>query len=134
MATSPEQVLEFLRELGEQSQPRAKAAYAELVAFAKEQACSDLEAWDTAYYGQQLRQHQYAISQEQLRPYVPAEKVINGMFEVVARLFDINVLPVASFASWHPDVRFYHIFKDGKQIASFYLDIFAREHKRGGAW
>src|SRR5690554_1109035 len=134
MATSPEQVLGFLRELGEQSQPRAKADYAELVAFAKEQGCSDLEAWDTAYYGEQLRQHQYAISQEQLRPYFPAEKVINGMFEVVARLFDINVLPVASFASWHPDVRFYHIFKDGKQIASFYLDIFAREHKRGGAW
>ncbi|WP_049722994.1 oligopeptidase A [Gilvimarinus polysaccharolyticus] len=134
MAFSPEQVLDFLSELGEKSRPRAEKDYAELAAFAREQGCDNLEAWDMTYYGEQLRQHQYAISQEQLRPYFPAEKVISGMFEVVARLFGIDILPVASFDSWHPDVRFYHIFKDGQQIASFYLDIFAREHKRGGAW
>ena len=134
MASDPEQVLEFLRELGEKSRPRAEADFAELENFAREQGCDTLEPWDATYYGEQLRQHQYAISQEQLRPYFPAEKVISGMFDVVAKLFDVDILPVASFDAWHPDVRFYHIFKNGEQIASFYLDIFAREHKRGGAW
>ncbi|HEY7883568.1 MAG TPA: M3 family metallopeptidase, partial [Cellvibrionaceae bacterium] len=134
MADSPEQVLGFLTELAEKSRPFAERDYNELQGFAREQGCDELAAWDLAFYSEKLRQQKYAISQEELKPYFPAEKVINGMFEVVKRLFAIDVLPVAAFDSWHPDVRFYHIFRDGEQIASFYLDIFAREHKQGGAW
>ncbi len=134
MADMPEQVLEFLRELADKSKPQAQADFAELRAYAAEQGCADIQAWDLAYYSEKLRQQKYDISQEALRPYFPAEKVIEGMFEVVKRLFGIDILPVASFDSWHPDVRFYHIYQDGEQIASFYLDLFAREHKRGGAW
>lgn len=134
MAESPAEVLSFLQELAERSRPQALADIAALKSFASEQGCEDLQAWDYAYFSEKLRQQQYDISQEALRPYFPAEKVIAGMFTVVARLFNIDILPVAAFESWHPDVRFYHIYRDGKQIASFYLDLFAREHKRGGAW
>ncbi|UTF59116.1 oligopeptidase A [Gilvimarinus sp. DA14] len=134
MAESPQQVLDFLQQLAEKSKPQAEADFAELKAYAAEQGCDDIQAWDLAYYSEKLREQKYDISQEALRPYFPAEKVISGMFEVVGRLFGIDILPVASFDAWHPDVRFYHIYKDGQQIASFYLDLFAREHKRGGAW
>jgi oligopeptidase A len=134
MAASPEQVISFLHELADKSAPQAQADFAQLQAFAREQGCDHLEAWDLPYYGEQLRQHQYAISQEQLRPYFPAQKVIDGMFAVVGRLFAIEVVPVARFDSWHPDVKFYRIEKNGEPVASFYLDLFAREHKRGGAW
>jgi len=86
------------------------------------------------YYSEKLRVEKYAISQEELRPYFPLERVLSGMFEVVKRLYGIDIIQVAVFDSWHPDARFYHVFKDGKKIASFYLDLFARENKRGGAW
>ncbi|MDO3381730.1 oligopeptidase A [Gilvimarinus algae] len=134
MADTPEQVIGFLQELAEKSRPQAERDFAELKAYAGEQGCDDLQAWDLAYYSEKLRQQKYDISQEALRPYFPAEKVISGMFEVVGRLFDIDILPVAAFDSWHPDVRFYQIYRDGEQLASFYLDLFAREGKRGGAW
>lgn len=134
MADSPDQVERFLTELADKSRPFAERDFAELRDFANEQGCDDIAAWDLAFYGEKLRQHKYAISQEELRPYFPVEKVIAGMFEVVKRLFDIDILPVAAFDSWHEDARFYHIYRDGEQIASFYLDLFAREHKQGGAW
>ncbi|GGY88376.1 oligopeptidase A [Cellvibrio zantedeschiae] len=134
MAQSPKQVLDFLQELGQKSKPYAARDYAELSEFAASLGCTDLQSWDTTYYSEKLRVEKYSISQEELRPYFPAEKVISGMFEVVKRLFGIDVKQVAEFDSYHPDVRFYQISKDGKHIASFYLDLFAREGKRGGAW
>lgn len=134
MAESPRQVLDFLNELAQKSRPLAERDIQELRDFAATQGCSDLQPWDMTYYSEKLRVEKYAISQEELRPYFPAERVISGMFEVVKRLYSIDVVQVAAFDSWHPDVRFYHVFKNGEQIASFYLDLFAREHKRGGAW
>lgn len=134
MAQSTEQVLEFLTDLAHKSKPLAERDLAELKAFASAQGCEDLQAWDMTYYSEKLRVDKYAVSQEDLRPYFPAERVISGMFEVVKRLYAIDIVQVAAFDSWHPDVRFYHIFKNGEKIASFYLDLFAREHKRGGAW
>lgn len=134
MAESTEQVIEFLTDLAQQSKPLAERDLAELRRFAATQGCVDLDAWDVTYYSEKLRTEKYAISQEVLRPYFPAEHVINGMFAIVKRLFDIDIVPVVAFDSWHADVRFYHIFKAGEKIASFYLDLFAREHKRGGAW
>ncbi|MGM8225106.1 oligopeptidase A [Cellvibrio sp. ARAG 10.3] len=134
MAESTQQVLEFLNELAQKSRPLAERDIQALRDFAATQGCTDLQPWDMTYYSEKLRVEKYAISQEELRPYFPAERVINGMFDVVKRLYDIDIVQVAVFDSWHPDVRFYHIFKNGEKIASFYLDLFAREHKRGGAW
>ena len=134
MAESPQQVLHFLNELASKSKPFAERDYAELKTFAAQQGCSDLQAWDTSYYSEKLRVAKYAVSQEELRPYFPAEKVIAGMFEVVQRLFGIEVKAQSQFDSYHPDVRFYQIEKNGRTIASFYLDIFARDKKKGGAW
>lgn len=134
MAQSTEQVLDFLTDLARKSKPLAERDLAELKAFASAQGCDDLQAWDMTYYSEKLRIEKYAVSQEDLRPYFPAERVISGMFEVVKRLYAIDIVQVAAFDSWHRDVRFYHVFKDGEKIASFYLDLFAREHKRGGAW
>lgn len=134
MAESTAQVIQFLNELAAKSKPFAERDYAELRAFAAAQGCSDLQAWDTTYYSEKLRVEKYAVAQEELRPYFPAEKVIDGMFEIVRRLFGIDVKPVAAFDTYHPDVRFYHIEKNGEQLASFYLDLFARDKKRGGAW
>jgi len=134
MAESPAQVLEFLNQLASKSKPYAERDLSELRAFAAEQGCADLQAWDTTYYSEKLRVAKYAISQEELRPYFPAEKVIAGMFEVVERLFGIQVKQVQNFDSYHPDARFFEIFKAGQKIASFYLDAFARDKKKGGAW
>ncbi len=139
MAESPAQVLEFLNQLASKSKPYAERDLAELRAFAAAQGCADLQAWDTTYYSEKLRVAKYAISQEELRPYFPAEKVIAGMFEVVERLFGIQVQQVTEFDTYHPDVRFFEIFKAGpgnksEKIASFYLDAFARDKKKGGAW
>ncbi|WP_111642166.1 oligopeptidase A [Marinimicrobium alkaliphilum] len=134
MAESPEQVIQFLEDLAQKSRAYGERDLAELKAYAAEQGCKDFQAWDAAYYSEQLRVAKYAVSQEDLRPYFPAERVIQGMFEVVGRLYGIEILPVVSFDSWHPDVRFYQIYKGGEQIASFYLDLFARANKRGGAW
>lgn len=134
MAQSPQQVLEFLQELAQKSKPYAARDYAELAEFAAGLGCADLQSWHTTYYSEKLRVEKYSISQEELRPYFPAEKVISGMFEVVKRLFGIEVKQQTEFDTYHPDVRFYQIYKSGEHVASFYLDLFAREGKRGGAW
>lgn len=134
MAQSPAQVLEFLEALAHKSKPYAQRDFEELKAFAAGQGCADMQSWDTTYYSEKLRVAKYDVSQEELRPYFPAEKVISGMFAVVGRLFGIRVEQVQSFDTYHEDVRFFKVFKNGAQIASFYLDLFAREGKRGGAW
>lgn len=134
MAETPQQVLDFLNELAQKSRPLAERDIQELREFATTKGCVDLQPWDMTYFSEKLRVEKYAISQEELRPYFPAERAISGMFEVVKRLYSIDIVQVAAFDSWHPDVRFYHVFNNGEKIASFYLDLFAREHKRGGAW
>lgn len=135
MADSPEQVLSFLEDLAQRSRPQAEREYAELEAFAREEHGLDrLEAWDIAYYSEKLRQARYALSQEELRPWFPAEKVISGLFAVTGRLFGIHFKPVQDVETWHPDVRFYSVCKDEQVIGRFYLDLYARENKRGGAW
>jgi oligopeptidase A len=134
MAESTEQVIQFLNELAQKSKPYAERDYAELCEFAARNGCTDLQAWDSTYFSEKLRVEKYSVSQEELRPYFPAEKVIAGMFEVVQRLYGIDVTQVKEFDTYHPDVRFYDIEKNGEKVASFYLDLFARDKKRGGAW
>lgn len=134
MADDCDQVEEFLLQLADKSQVAAQQDLAELRAFAKQtDGLAELQAWDHAYYSEKLREQKYSVSQEELRPYFPAETVVNGMFEVVSRLFGISIRK-SSADLWHQDVGFYEIYQDDVLIAQFYLDMFARENKRGGAW
>lgn len=134
MADSPEQVLGFLNDLAAKAKPQAEREFAELQAFAKEQGAEDLQPWDVTFYSEQLKQARYAISQEELRPYFPIDTVLKGMFEVVQRLYGVEFQEQNEFDTYHPDARFFHVLKDGQQIAAFYLDLYARAKKRGGAW
>ena len=134
MAQSPAEVLGFLNDLAVKARPQAEREFAELKAFAAEQGCADLQPWDVSFYSEKLRQARYAISQEDIRPYLPVDTVLNGMFEVVSRLYGIGFEEQKAFDTYHPDARFFHVLKDGQQIAAFYLDLYARAKKRGGAW
>jgi len=136
MADTPERVLGFLHDLAKRSKPVADKELHELEAFAhNEHGVTKLEPWDIGYYSEKLRQHTYAISQEELKPYFPETSVIPGMFEVVKRLYGMRIQVVDSVDVWHPDVRFYEIRDEqGTLRGEFYLDLYARENKRGGAW
>ncbi|MEL1219480.1 oligopeptidase A [Aeromonas hydrophila] len=136
MADKPEQVVNFLTDLAAKSLPQGKAELEEIRAFAAEQhGQGELAAWDLAYYAEKLKQHKFSISDEQLRPYFPASKVVKGLFEVVKRVFGMKVRERLGIDTWHPDVRFYDIFDTEDELrGSFYLDLYAREHKQGGAW
>ncbi|QFI39309.1 oligopeptidase A [Moritella marina ATCC 15381] len=136
MAETPEQVIEFLTDLADKSVSQADVELAEIQAFAKDNfMAKDLEAWDLTFYAEKLKQAKYTISDEELRPYFPEDRVVKGMFEVVKRLFGLNIIEELGAESWHADVRFFEIFdEEGALRGSFYLDLYAREHKRGGAW
>lgn len=135
MAEEPQQVIDFLEDLANKAVPQAKQEFAELSAYAKETFGFDnLEPWDVSYCAEQLRQHKYSISQELIRPYLPIDTALKGMFETVTRLYGIKIEEQDSFDTYHDDVRFFHIEKDGELIAKFYLDLYARDKKRGGAW
>ncbi|MBK1640457.1 oligopeptidase A [Chromatium okenii] len=137
MARSPAEVLAFLNDLAQRSVLQARRELAELTAFAQEHyGVAVLEPWDIAYYAEKLRVARYQISQEELRPYFSLSRVLSGLFSVVERLFGIRVQEVTDFETYHPDVRFFEIIdSDSKQIrGQFYLDPFARQQKRGGAW
>jgi len=136
MARSPEEVMRFLNDLAQRSVAQAHRELEALAQFAeKEHGCIGLEPWDLAYYSEKLRQHRYRITAEELRPYFPLPRVLEGMFAVVGRLFDIRIREVEGVETWHPDVRFFEIRdSDGEPRGQFYLDPFARDKKRGGAW
>jgi len=134
MAQSPDEVLGFLNDLADKAKPQAEREFAGLAAFATENGCAEMKPWDVTFYSEKLRQARYAISQEDIRPYLPVDTVIKGMFEVVSRLYGVNFEEQKTFDTYHPDARFFHVSKDGKQIAAFYLDLYARAKKRGGAW
>lgn len=135
MAQSTGQVLEFLNDLAERSLPLAKSELDELRAFAKqEHGMDELESWDVGYYSEKLQQHKYAISQEELKPYFPEDKVLSGMFAVVERLYGFKVSERSDVNIWHDDVRFFDITDANGVRGSFYLDLYARPQKRGGAW
>ncbi|MEC9306391.1 MAG: M3 family metallopeptidase, partial [Pseudomonadota bacterium] len=135
MADSPAQVLDFLEDLARRAKPQAQEEFAELSAYARDElGIETLNPWDVAYVSEKLREARYAISQEQLRPYFPAPRVVDGLFQVVERLYHVQVKEDSSAPSYHDDVRFFRITEQGKPIAGFYLDLYAREGKRGGAW
>lgn len=134
MADSSEQVLTFLNDLAKRAKPQAEHELAELHDFAKkEYGVDDVNAWDVPFYSEQLKLKQYSVSQELLRPYFPTDRVLKGLFSLVEKLFSINVKEQKT-SVWHSAVRFFDIYREGKKIASFYMDLYAREGKRGGAW
>lgn len=135
MADSPKQVLDFLHELVDKARGRAEQDLAALKNWVNEtHGVEDIEPWSVAFYSEKLRQEKYSVSQEELRQYFSLPKVLEGLFNIVARLFSVDILESTSVSLWHEDVRFFEIKKDGKKIAAFYMDLFARNGKRGGAW
>lgn len=136
MADSTHQVNSFIDDLAKRSKPQAKQDLEELKAFAEQTySATDLQAWDLAYYSEKLKEQKYAISDEVLRPYFPEDKVVKGLFEVVSRLYGLQITERTDVNTWHQDVRFFDIKDDeGDVRGSFFLDLYAREHKRGGAW
>lgn len=136
MADSPQQVLDFLLDLAAKARPMGMQDLADLKAFAHtEHQLADLEIWDIPYYSEKLKQHAYAISQEELRPYFPFEKVLSGLFDVVNRLYGIRITERQGVEVWHPDVKFFEVIDaQGELCGQFYLDVFARRGKRSGAW
>ncbi len=139
MARSPAQVLEFLRDLARRARPFAERDLAELRAFAKSELGLDrLESWDLAYASEKLRASRYAFSDHEVKQYFPEPQVIAGMFKLVESLYGVRVAP-AQAPVWHEDVRFYEIRSAeggnaGEPIGQFYVDLYARESKQGGAW
>ena len=134
MAQSPEQVIAFLEDLALRARPFAQQDLAQLRAFSSEQlGLETLEAWDLAYASEKLREQRYAFSEQDVKQYFPEAKVIDGLFRLVQNLFSVTIV-ADSAATWHPAVRFYRIEKDGQLLGQFYLDLYARSGKRGGAW
>lgn len=136
MADSPNQVLDFLGELAEKSLPFAKQEYTELKQFGLDEVgIEDMQAWDVTYLSEKLKQQRYSISDEDLKPYFPVDKVLAGLFELVRKLYGVSIKQNCSQRSWHDDVRFYEVYNaTGDLKARFYLDLYARQNKRGGAW
>jgi len=136
MVDTPEQVIDFLNDLADRAVPEAKREYQELAAFAQQHLGIDkLSAWDVTFASDKLKQQQYAISEQDLKPYFPANKAIPGMFAVVGKLFGLTIEQVNDVDVYHEDVQCYAITDaNGVLRGEFYLDNYARANKRGGAW
>jgi oligopeptidase A len=136
MAPSTEKVMEFLRNLADHSLGMAQEELEELTAFGREQFdITKLEPWDITYCSEKLREHRYAISQEDLKPYFPEYRVVDGLFNVVNKLYGLEIKELSGIDTWHQDVRTFEIFdRHGHSRGRFYLDLYARPNKRGGAW
>ena len=136
MAESTDQVIDFLEELADKSWRQGRKDLAELREFARnEYGIKNLQAWDISYFSEKMRQHLYQLSQEEVKAYFPDQRVIEGLFAVVEKLYGIHITEQHDVDNWHPDVRFFEITDANGQIrGQFYLDLYARPHKRGGAW
>jgi len=136
MASSTNEVLSFLENLAVKSKSQGQQDLNEVKAFAESEFNqNDIQAWDLPYYSEKLKQSRYAISDEECRPYFPENKVVSGLFEVVNRLFGLTITEKSGIDTWHKDVKFFEVFdRDNNLRGSFYLDLYARAKKRGGAW
>ena len=136
MAETTTQVTEFLTDLASKAKPQGEKELADLKRYAYEYfGASDIKPWDIAYYSEKQKQHLYTINDEELRPYFPEQRVVNGLFAVVQRIFGITAKQRHDVEVWAQEVKFYDLYDaTGELKGSFYLDLYAREHKRGGAW
>ncbi len=134
MADTPAQVARFQRDMATKARPFAERDVAELRDFARQELGMDaLESWDLAWASEKLKQQRYSFSDDEVKQYFPEPKVLAGLFRVIEALFAVRLAPDTA-PVWHPAVRFFRIERDGKLIGQFYLDLYARETKRGGAW
>jgi oligopeptidase A len=134
MAESPAHVIEFLETLASRAKPYAEQDMSELVAYAKKLGIDDMQAWDVAFVSEKLREDKYAFSDQEVKQYFPEEKVLSGLFKVVETIFGVFVKK-SNAPTWHKDAHFYDISRhDGSLVGQFYLDLYARNNKRGGAW
>ncbi|PUA17074.1 M3 family metallopeptidase [Glaciimonas sp. PCH181] len=134
MAQTPQEVIDFLEDLGQRARPFAEKDLTELRSFAKDQlGIASLEAWDSTYASEKLREQRYAFSEQEVKQYFPEPKVVQGLFALVQKLFSVDI-SIDAAPVWHPDVKFFKIEKEGKLLGQFYLDLYARKGKRGGAW
>ncbi|HJU99009.1 MAG TPA: M3 family metallopeptidase [Burkholderiaceae bacterium] len=134
MAQSPEQVIAFLEDLARRARPFAEQDLAELRQFARDElGLAELAAWDLPYASEKLQERRYAFSAQEVKQYFPEHKVIDGLFRLVQNLFNVTIQPDTA-TTWHKDVRFFRIERHGKLVGQFYLDLYARAGKSGGAW
>ena len=134
MADSPQQVLDFLRDLARRAHPYAEKDLAELREFASsELGLPDLQSWDLAFASEKLKEARYAFSDQEVKPYFTETKVLSGLFRIIETLFEVSISPDTAQV-WHPTVRFFRIERQGKLVGQFYLDPYARTGKRPGAW
>ncbi|WP_019868406.1 oligopeptidase A [Methylovulum miyakonense] len=136
MAKKPEDVIGFLENLATKSWRQARNDLIELQNFAREvHSFIEMEPWDISYYSEKMRQHFYQLSQEEVKSYFPVTRVLPGLFAVAERLYGLNITEIFDFDTWHPDVQFFQIHdRDGQLRGQFFIDLFARPKKRGGAW
>lgn len=135
MAKNTKQVVDFLTKLAERALPYAKKEMQQLKQFVRDKyKVKKLESWDISYYSEKLRKQNYAITQEELRPYFVEQNVMQGLFAIVEKLFGYKIKLHKNKNVWHKDVKYYEIMKNNKVVAGFYVDLYARAHKRGGAW
>jgi len=135
MADSNQQIEAFLGDLARRARPRAEAELAELTELAQADGVNELASWDIGYYAERLKQKRFNIADEDLKPYFPVPAVLDGLFGIVERLYNVTVRPLDDVSTWHPDVRVFELVDpDNGTLGTFYLDAYAREHKRGGAW
>ena len=134
MANTPEQVLNFLHDLARRAKPFAEKDFAEIKAFARENLnIEDPQSWDLSYAAEKLRQAKYAFSEAEVKKYFPISKVLAGLFAQIKKLYGIE-LAEKTVPVWHKDVRYFELKQDGQTIGGVYMDLYAREGKRGGAW
>ena len=134
MADTPEQVLNFLHDLARRAKPFAEKDFAEIKAFARENLnIEDPQSWDLSYAAEKLRQAKYAFSEAEVKKYFPISKVLAGLFAQIKKLYGIE-LAEKTVPVWHKDVRYFELKQDGQTIGGVYMDLYAREGKRGGAW
>ena len=133
MAPSVDAVDDFLRDLAAHARAPAEKEIAELKAIAAEDGITDLQPWDSGYYSEKLKMQQFNLSQEALKPYFPAPKILQGLFSIVNRLYGIQVIEREA-PVWHPDARYFELEDQDEVIGGFYFDLYARQGKRGGAW
>ncbi|MFC4161243.1 M3 family metallopeptidase [Chitinimonas lacunae] len=135
MAESPAQVLEFLRDLGRRAKPFAARDRAELEAFAREQlGLHDLSSWDVPFVSEKLKEARYSFSEQEVKAHFTEPVVLAGLFGVIEKLFGVRA-EADEAPLWHPDARFYRLTdREGRLVGQFYLDLYARPNKRGGAW
>ena len=134
MAKSSEEVITFLMDLANKAKPFALKDMEELKSFAKTLKIEKLEAWDIAYVSEKLREAKYSFSENEVKQYFPEHRVLKGLFKVVETIFKLKIIK-SDAPTWHKDVSFYSIKNENDElVGQFYFDLYARNHKRGGAW